>query len=89
MYGQMHIRPNFKKFLKLPCAVVFSASCSGVLYFHILLYVSCRCVIYVVEYGAYVGNTHDLIGLKMCTLQHGHDGKEEIQTDSLETICPT
>jgi len=35
MWGQIQNRPNFQKFPKLPCAEVFSASSSGVLYFAI------------------------------------------------------
>jgi len=35
-------------------------------------------------------SVHNLISLKMCASQHGHDGEEEaIQVDSLETICLT
>ena len=34
-WGQIQNRPNFQKFPKLPCAEVFSASSSGVLYFAI------------------------------------------------------
>jgi len=34
----------------------------------------------------FIDCTHNLVSLKMSTSQHGHDGEEAMQHDSLETI---
>jgi len=39
-------------------------------------------------YMNFIDCTHNLTNFKMCTSQHGCDGEETMQPDSLETICP-
>ena len=41
------------------------------------------------HYMNFIDCTNNLTNLKMWTSQHGHDGEEAIQPDSLETICST